>query len=80
MLVHNIRGKCWWYGRIFPPVFTESQTVGVGRVCTDYQVQSPAKAGSLLQIADVGVQVAPEHLQGMRLHNLSEQSVPVLHH
>ena len=40
----------------------------------------PAKAGSLDQVAQVGVQVGLECLQRRRLHNLSGQPIPVLCH
>jgi len=41
-------------------------------------VQPPAKAGSLPQVAQVGVQVGLEHIQRRRLHNLFGQPIPVL--
>ena len=40
----------------------------------------PAKASSLDQVAQVGAQMGPECLQRRRLHNLSGQPIPVLHH
>jgi len=40
----------------------------------------PAKAGSLQQVAQAGLQVDPEYLQTRSLHNLSGQAVPVHHH
>ena len=39
----------------------------------------PSKAGSLQQVAQVGIQTCLEYLQ-KRLHNLPGQPVPVLHH
>ena len=38
----------------------------------------PAKAGTLLWVAQVGIQTGLKHLQRMRLHHLSGQLVPVL--
>ena len=37
----------------------------------------PAKAGTLQQVAQVGVQINLEYIQRRRLHNLSGQPVPV---
>ena len=47
-----------------------------GNTCGD-QVQSPAKAGSLQQVAQVGIQTSLDYLHRRRLHNLSGQSLPV---
>jgi len=46
----------------------------------DHQVQPPAKACSLQQVAQVGVQVGLKYIQRRRLHSLSGESVPMLHH
>ena len=40
----------------------------------------PAKAGSLEQITQVGIQTDLKYFRRRRLHNLSGQLVPVLHH
>ena len=44
------------------------------------ETNPPAKAGSLHQVAQVGVQARLEYLQRRRLHNLPGQPVPVLRH
>jgi len=62
-----------WIHRI-----TESQ--GLEGTSRDHPVQSPAKASTLQLVTQVGVQLGLEYLPRRRLHNLSGQPVPVLHH
>ena len=40
----------------------------------------PAKAGTLQQVTQVGIQIGLDNLHRRRLHNLSRQPTPVLHH
>ena len=62
-------------------IFTESQNY---RGWNGHQEiigsNAPAKAGSLEQVAQVGVQMGLECLQRRGLHNLPGQPVRVLHH
>ena len=60
--------------------FTESQNCrGWNRPLEIIESNPPAKAGSLDQVAQVGVQAGVDYLQRRRLHNLSGQPVPALH-
>jgi len=40
----------------------------------------PAKAGTLQWVTQLGVQTGLEYLYGRKLHSLSRQPAPVLHH
>ena len=44
----------------------------------DHQVQPPAKASTLQQVTQVGIQIGLEYLQGRRIHNLPRQAVLML--
>jgi len=55
---------------------TESQ--GLEGTTRNHRVQPPAKACSLQQAAQVGIQADIERLQRRRLHSLSGQPAPVL--
>jgi len=60
---------------------TESQNCrGWKRPLEVIQSNSPAKAGSLDWVPQIAVLADLEYLQGRRLHNLSGETVPVLHH
>jgi len=41
---------------------------------------TPANAGTLQQVAQVGTEMGLEYLHRRRLHNISGHPVPVLHH
>jgi len=53
---------------------------GLERTSGDHLAQPPAKADSQQQVAKESAQIGFEQLQRRRLHNLSEQSIPVLCH
>ena len=55
-----------------------TELLGLEGTFRDHQVQPPCKAGSLQQVAQVGVQMGLEFLQRRRIHNLPGQPVPVL--
>ena len=59
---------------------TESQNCRGWKGPLEIKSNPPAKASSLDQVAQVGAQMGPECLQRRRLHNLSGQPIPVLHH
>jgi len=59
--------------------FSVTELHGLEETSGDDQVQTPAKAGTLQQITQVGIQSGLEYLQ-RRLSSLSGQPVPVLRH
>jgi len=57
-----------------------TELYGLEEIFGDHLVQTPAKAGPLDQVAQVGAQGGLECLHRRRLHDLSWQPVPVLCH